>query len=284
MKNKAKLNIILAMLIFGTIGIFREQIPMPSSFIAIMRSLLGSIFLLIIGGKNINFSNIKSNIKYLLLSGSAIGVNWVLLFEAYNYTSIPAATLYYYMAPIFVILCSPIFLKESLALKDILCGLVAALGIFFVSGIIGGSSNNFSLKGMLFGLGAAVLYSSVVIMNKKIVGISAIDKTIVQLTASTLVLIPYFLINRDFSALTFSYKSVVLIIIMGIVHTGIAYSLFLGSIDKVSAKTTAILSYLDPVFAIILSSVFYMSMPSVYTVLGAVMILGSSLFMELSRK
>ena len=114
MKNKAKLNIILAMLIFGTIGIFREQIPMPSSFIAIMRGLLGVLFLFVIGGKNINISDIKSNINYLLLSGSAIGISWVLLFEAYNYTSIPAATLYYYMAPIFVILCSPIFLKESL--------------------------------------------------------------------------------------------------------------------------------------------------------------------------
>ena len=36
-----------SMLIFGTIGIFRRSIPLPSAFLAFARGILGGLFLLV---------------------------------------------------------------------------------------------------------------------------------------------------------------------------------------------------------------------------------------------
>ena len=174
---------ILAMLIFGTIGIFVRYIPLPSSVIAVGRGIIGTAFLfLFIKGKGIPISwpDIRQNLLLLCLSGAALCGNWTFLFEAYRYTSIATATLCYYMAPIIVILVSPIFLKEKLTARKLLCVLTALAGMVLVSGIgqEGGSAN---MTGVFFGLCAAFCYACIVIFNKKIKPMAAYDKTIVQL-------------------------------------------------------------------------------------------------------
>ena len=171
-ENKSKIMIVLAMSIWGTIGIFRRYIPMPSGMIAFTRGLIGTIFLLLvilIGRKKISFKAIKENLILLILSGTLMAVNWILLFEAYKYTTVATATVCYYMEPVFVMMVSPIFLKEKLSVKKVICILVSLGGMAFVSGIFKTSGFNAGdFKGVLLGLGAAALYASVVIINKKI--------------------------------------------------------------------------------------------------------------------
>ena len=171
-ENNAKVSLILAMVIFGTIGIFRKYIPLPSGIVACSRGILGVAFLLaFIKIKKIKMDGqaIKNHLKILLISGVFIGLNWVLLFESYRYTSVAVATLCYYMAPIFVMLASPFVLKEKLTVKKSLCVAVALLGMVFVSGVLdGGISGISELKGVLFGLGAAALYATVVMMNQSL--------------------------------------------------------------------------------------------------------------------
>ena len=166
-----KLKILTSMAIFGTVGIFVRFIPMASAGIAFCRGVLGCIFLLVLmalTGKKPNLKDMKRNGWILALSGAAIGFNWIFLFEAYNYTSVATATLCYYLAPILVILASPLVLKEALTLKKGLCALTALVGMVLVSGILEtGFTGLAEMKGILFGLGAAVLYASVILMNKK---------------------------------------------------------------------------------------------------------------------
>lgn len=286
MKNKenlAKLKIASAMLIFGTVGIFREMTPLPSDLIALCRGLIGALFLLILKGGKLNFKAIKQNLLPLIISSIALGLNWVFLFEAYNYTTVAAATLYYYMAPMIIIIASPFILKESFKLRDLLFVLTSLLGIALVSGVFEGGNSAFSIKGLCFGISAAFLYATVVITNKKLKDISALDRTISQLIISAAVLLPYFLIGNDLSDITLEPKSIFLLAIMGIVHTGIAYALYFGALPKIPTKTAAIFSYIDPVFAIILSSALALNMPSIYVIFGAVLILGSSFISELLK-
>ena len=171
-ETNAKASLILAMAIFGTIGIFRKYIPLSSGIVAFTRGLLGVAFLLVfIKVKKIRMDKktIKAYLKILLISGGFIGLNWVLLFESYRYTSVAVATLCYYMAPIFVMVASPFLLKEKLSTKKIVCVMVALLGMVFVSGVLDGGITDISeIKGIIFGLGAAALYASVVMMNQKI--------------------------------------------------------------------------------------------------------------------
>ena len=286
--TNAKASLILAMVIFGTIGIFRKYIPLPSGIVACARGILGVAFLLIfIKLKKIKMdkNSIKEHLMILLVSGGFIGLNWVLLFESYRYTSVAVATLCYYMAPIFVMIVSPFLLKEKLTAKKVLCVIVALIGMVFVSGVIDGGIKGVSeLKGILFGLGAAALYASVVMMNQKLGKVPTYDKTIMQLGAAAVVLIPYIFLVEDLSAITVTPLILIMLLIVGVVHTGIAYALYFGSMNGLKAQTVALFSYIDPIVAIILSAMFLKEPMTIYSGIGAVLVLGATMISELPEK
>jgi len=228
---------------------------------------------------------IKKYLAILLVSGGFIGLNWVLLFESYRYTSVAVATLCYYMAPIFVMIVSPFLLKEKLTSRKMLCVIVALVGMVFVSGVLDGGITDISeLKGILFGLGAAALYASVVMMNQKLREVPTYDKTIMQLGAAAVVLIPYILFVEDLSAVTLTPLMAIMLIIVGVVHTGIAYALYFGSMNGLKAQTVALFSYIDPIVAIILSALFLKEPMTVYSAIGAVLVLGATMISELPEK
>lgn len=287
-ETNAKVSLILAMVIFGTIGIFRKYIPLPSGIVACVRGILGVAFLLVfIKIKKIKMDKeaIKKHLWILLVSGGFIGLNWVLLFESYRYTSVAVATLCYYMAPIFVMIVSPFLLKEKLTVKKVLCVIVALIGMVFVSGVLdGGISDVSEMKGILFGLGAAALYATVIMMNQKLREVPTYDKTIMQLGAAAVVLIPYILFVEDLSAVVLTPLIVFMLIIVGVVHTGIAYALYFGSMNGLKAQTVALFSYIDPIVAIILSAMFLKEPMTIYSAIGAVLVLGATMISELPEK
>ena len=287
-KTSAKLQMILSMFIFGTIGIFVRYIPLPSGAIAAVRGVVGTLFLILfmaITRKKINFSDIRSKALLLFVSGAAIGVNWILLFEAYRYTSVSKATLCYYLAPVFVMLASPFLLKERLTVKKTLCIATALMGMVFVSGVFeGGENGSFELLGILLGVLAAMVYASVVLMNKKLGDIGAYDRTVVQLGSAAVVVIPYSLIAENITFDAISPLAIILIIVVGIVHTGIAYALYFGAMKNLPAQSIAIYSYIDPIVAIILSTIILPEKMSVFGIVGAVMILASTFVCEVSFK
>ena len=284
--NKDKMMMIGAMTIFGTIGIFRKYIPLPSSLLALARGIIGTAFLLFlvlaVKRDKLSIEAIKRNFVFLIVSGAFIGFNWILLFEAYQYTTVATATLCYYMAPVIVVLVSPFLFKERLTLLKAICVAVALAGMVFVSGIpqsgFGGMSE---LKGILLGLGAATLYAIVVILNQYIKDIPAYDKTIMQLGTAAIAILPYTLLTENFADISFTPVAVLMLLFVGIVHTGIAYTLYFGSMSGLKAQTIALFSYIDPVVAIILSAVILQENIGLWGVIGAVMVLGSTMVSEL---
>ena len=281
-----KMKILTSMAIFGTVGIFVRFIPMASAGIAFCRGVLGCIFLLVLmalTGKKPNLKDMKRNGWILALSGAAIGINWILLFESYRYTTVAIATICYYLAPAFVTLASPL-VGEKLTVKKLLCIGVALVGMVFVSGVLQGNQQS-SFLGVVLGVGAAVFYASVILLNKKLSPIGAYDKTLCQLGAASLVVAPYILLTGGIYFGDMSPVSWIMLGVLGIVHTGIAYALYFGGIRDVNAQTAAILSYLDPVLSILLSALILRERLDVFSVAGAVLILGSALYSELpSRK
>ncbi|MBE5801382.1 MAG: EamA/RhaT family transporter [Clostridiales bacterium] len=282
--KKANYAFILSMIIFGTIGIFRRYIPLPSGMIAFARGLIGMLFLLAytrVRGIRISFADIRKNGLKLFLSGIFLGFNWILLFEAYRYTSVAVATLCYYMAPILVILVSPILFRESLTPVKIVCVAVAFLGMVLVSGVTNISGvGKAEITGILLGLGAAVLYACVVLMNKKISGISAYDKTIVQLGTAAAVILPYTLLTEQVAGQAWSGLTIICLLLVGVVHTGVAYALYFGSVSEMKAQTAALLSYLDPVVAILLSALLLGERMTLAGAIGAVLVLGAAILSE----
>lgn len=287
-KIKAYINIIMAVVIWGSIGVFRRNIPMSSAALAFVRAALGTIVLLLpaLFVKNKDEEKLSKKVIFSLFAcGVLVGVNWVFLFESYKYTTVATATLCYYMEPTMLIGLSPIFFKEKLGVRKLLCALAALAGMVLISGILeinGGGQKSF--KGVLLGLGAAVLYTFVVIINKKFPVKSAMKKTRLQLIFATLVIGIYLLITGDNSFLEFTPASLILTLIVGVVHTGIAYVLFYGSVEKLPAASVAIISYIDPVLALILSAVVLREGISLAGILGAILIISSAIISEIPIK
>lgn len=271
------------MLIFGTIGIFVKYIPLTSSTIAMARGYMGAAFLLFVmflSGKKPSFAAIKKNALALIMSGAAIGVNWIFLFEAYNYTSVAVATLCYYMQPVLLIVLTPFVLKQKLSVKKILCVPAALVGMVLVSGVLFGKQE-VSLTGVTLGLCAAVFYTAAVIINRFLKDISSYDATLVQLFVAALVITPYNIFAGVAPTGIFDVKAVIMLVVVGFLHTGLTYYLYFSSIKALPSETVAIYSYIDPAFAILLS-IFFLHEPMTVTgVVGAVLILGACIFSEI---
>jgi len=267
------------MIIFGTIGIFVKFIEMPSAVICMFRGFVGGLLLLLfmlIKSKKPNLTSIKQNIFLLLISGALLGFNWILLFESYKYTSIATATLCYYMAPVIIVVISPFVFKEKLTVKKTACVFVSLLGMFLISGVIGGSGiKSGELKGIGLGLLSAVTYAVIIVLNKKLKDISPYEQTFSQLLICGVVMLVYSLFTKDLFGIATSKTGVLALVFVCLIHTGLAYLLYFGSFRKIDAQTIAIMSYIDPTVAVIISAMFDTPMTPL-GIVGAVLIIGSS--------
>lgn len=282
-KISPRAQLVLSMFIFGTIGVFRRWIPFPSSVVALARSVIGLVFLLILRAvrrEPVDRAAVKKNLVKLLILGAMLGFNWIFLFEAYNHTSVAAATMCYYMAPVIIILLSPLVFGEKITLRKGLCAAAAVFGMVLVSDVLTGGLHG--AKGLLFGLIAAALYAAIVIVNRTLRDISAEDRTILQFAAAAAVMLPYVLVTEDVAALRFTPSVLLLLLTVGVVHTGFAYVLYFGSIPLVPAQTAAILSYIDPVVAVLLSLTLLKEPMSVPAMFGAALVIGAMVFSELT--
>ncbi|MBE6763985.1 MAG: DMT family transporter [Ruminococcaceae bacterium] len=277
-------QMILSMVIFGTVGIVVSYIPMDATMIVALRALIGVFVMavaMVLRRKSINRSAILQNIWWLLLSGICLSANWVLLFMSYSYTgSVAVSTVCYYMAPVFMMLLSPLVLRERLSGLRVFCVMIAVGGVALLSFedlTIGTGAQAF--VGILMALGAAVLYAAVVLINKVMKRLPSQEATFVQLLVAAVVMLPFaFLVQRE--AIVLTVGSVVPMLILGVLHTGVAYMLFFGAAGKLSAQTTALLSYLDPFVAVVLSALLLHQQLGVLEIVGASMILGAAFIGE----
>lgn len=277
-----------AVTIFSTVGAVGKLISIPAAFLTLFRGIIGSLFLMLLvalSGKKFAFGIVKKNFWKLVASGIGMAMNWLLYFESLNYTSVAVAIVCNYMAPIIVVLASPFVFGEKLTKKKMICVVTALIGIVFVSGLIGsdlsGSSN---FIGVIIALISAFFYAEMIIMNKVVSDVPAYDKTIVQMITVAVIVGPYAFMTQDISAVAFSPATVALIVYIGIVNTGIAYALYFGSMAGLKAQTVAIISYIDPILAVFISAVIMHEPMTLMTLIGAALVIGSTLISELPEK
>ncbi|MCC3359223.1 DMT family transporter [Bacillus sp. REN16] len=286
---KAKLSFIVVMLIFGSIGLFVKNINLSSSEIALFRGAVGSLFLIgasFLVKQRFSLKTTKKNLVLLLLSGAALGFNWIFLFESYRYTTIANATLSYYFAPIFVMILAPFLLKEKWTWMKGLSIPIAFLGLLLVvnpGGEMAIGTYNHPV-GIMYGLLAAALYTSVILMNKFIQNLSDFETTIMQLLTASIVLFPYVLSTQNLNYAGLGIKSLSLLLVVGIIHTGVAYLLYFSVLKKLKGQTIAVLSYIDPISAVIMAAIILNESMGFVQIVGGVLILGSTFISEMNWK
>ncbi len=283
--NTAKIKYISAMLIFGSVGLFVRMLPFPSAQIALARGLIGCLFLLssvFCFRKQLSLRRIRADLWVLIFSGVAIGINWILLFQSYRYTSISNATICYYCAPVIVVLLSPLILKEKLTTVKLCCIGAALLGVILITGSGGQGSND--LAGILYGLGAAAFYAAVVLLNKFFRRVTNMERTIVQLGAATVSLFPYVLLTSPIDTGLITTQSIFLLLVVGIIHTGFSYFLYFSGLGALKGQTAALFSYIDPLTAILLSALLLKEPMGLKQIVGGALILGSTLAVDFFTK
>lgn len=283
-KANPRLQLVVAMTVFGTLGLFVRNISVSSGELALYRAVLAALLIgvyLLVSRQKIPFARIKKEVPLLLLSGAAMGVNWILLFEAYRYTSVSVATLSYYFAPVIVTLVCPILFHEKLTGKKFLCFVMSTLGLVLITGI-GDTRGSDDLKGILFGLSAAVFYATVILLNKSIHQVEGIPRTFLQFLSAIVVLIPYVLSTNGITLSSLNAVGWVNLLIVGLVHTGITYCLYFSSLKELPGQEAAILSYIDPLVAVLVSVTLLGESMTAMQVIGGALILGFTLLNELS--
>ena len=277
-----RIMLIITMGVFGTIGVFVRYIPVSSGELALYRAILATLLIgayLIITRQKLPLSHVKREAGVLFLSGAAMGCNWIFLFEAYRHTTVSMATISYYFAPVIVTVVCPVIFKEKLTRKQIICSIMATCGLILITGI--GDLSGGGLLGIFFGLIAAMLYATVIILNKYIKNVNGIYRTFVQFIAAIVVLVPYVLATSKVTVLNINKAGLVCLLIVGFIHTGVAYCMYFSSIKELPGQKVAIISYIDPLVAVVLSVVFLGEAMSWYQVLGGILILGFTLISEM---
>lgn len=274
-----------SMAIFGTLGLFVRNISVSSGELALYRAILAAILIAIylaVTKQRIPVQNIRREIPLLLVSGVAMGINWILLFEAYKYTTVSVATLSYYFAPVIVTAACPLLFREKLTAKQIVCFVMSTLGLVMITGIGDVGKSGTDLIGILFGLGAAVFYAAVVLLNKFIKNVEGIHRTFLQFLAAIITLIPYVAATSGVTLGGMDGKGWICLLIVGIVHTGITYCMYFSSLKELPGQKAAILSYIDPLVAVLVSVLLLNETMTVWQAVGGILILGFTLWNEIS--
>ena len=284
--KRARLMLIVSMFIFGTLGPFVRNISVSSGELALYRAVMAALMIatfLLITKQKIPFENIKKEIPLMLFSGMAMGINWILLFEAYKYTTVSVATLSYYFAPVIVTILCPFIFKEKLTVKQIICFVMSTVGLVLITGI-GDAGGGSDLIGILFGLGAALFYATVVLLNKFIKNVGGIHRTFLQFVSAIVILIPYVMMTSGVTLGNLNEIGWVNLLVVGLIHTGITYCLYFSALKELPGQKAAILSYIDPLVAVLISVIILGETMTLWQAVGGIFILGFTLWNEISPK
>lgn len=274
---------LLAVTIYGTIGLFIHYVNASSEFIVFCRGAIGSLFIatvMLIKRQKIDFKAISSNLSLLAMSGVCLGLNWVFLFSGYK-RALALTSLCNYTAPLFVVIISTLFLKEKINFKQIICIITSFVGVVLISGIF--DSRGVDLYCIVCGMLAAACFVGLVLLNRRFKNIKDLDKTIIQLAFSAITVLPYMVINSSIPT-SLDTTSIIILILLGIVHTGIAYILYFSSIDTLPVEEVAVLGYIEPALSVIIGILILKETSSIFSIIGAIVIIVSAILIELFKE
>ena len=283
-RSKNLILFVASMVIFGTNGLIVANISLGSAEIVLMRTFLGSLFLLaiVLVKRSFSFADLKADLVPATIGGAALGLNWVLLFSAYRSAGVGLSTLTYYCGPIIVLALSPVLFREKLTWNKLLAIAAVAVGMFCITGDIEPGSD--VQTGILFGGGAALLYASLIVANKRVKRLSGLNCAMYELIVAFFVVLIYLVASNVKLPVIPAAEDIVWVLVIGLVNTGLAYYLYFSSLQKLPGQTVALVCYIDPLTALLVSGAFLGEKLFAVQIAGAVLILGGACLGELKFK
>jgi len=271
-KNKNLMEIHSAVFLFGLSGLFGKFLMLSSTIIVLGRAFFSSIFLLILilyVKKDIKLKE-KKHYLYLIIMGVILAIHWSTFFESIKVSTVAIGLLTFSTFPVFVTFLEPFFLREKLKLSDVLIAIVTLLGVMLV--IPKFQLGNSSTQGVVWGIVSGFTYAILSMLNKKFVKeYSSLVIAFYEQFIATIVLLPFLFLNKPI----FTLKDILVLVLLGIVFTGISHSLFINGLKNIKTQTAGIIASLEPVYGIVFAAFLLGEIPTLREILGGVIILST---------
>ena len=278
-----RIKLVLVMVIWGSLGVFTRSIPLSALSLAFLRALIALPVLFAVLKMKKTEKVEWRLLKPYIISGSLLGFRWLTLFYGYKHTSISSAVIIYNMCPVYVMIAAPLLRKETISKIQIAVVFFSFLGLFMIVGQ--NLSEGYGYLGMALSAVSGMLYATIILINRSIR--SRVDNqtgTFVQISAAMIVLLPFVLAEgniltvRDLDA-----AAVIYTILLGVLHTGIVYTIFFSLTTQMKSLEIVLYSYLEPLFGILFSVIFIGEKLTVLQIIGGILILGSTYIGEILK-
>ena len=285
MDGKSLIKFLCSLLLFGLNGVVASNIAMTSYEIVLLRTMIGSVLLIVLfllGKRRLHVRQYPKDALFITLSGVAMGMGWVFLYEAYQQIGVSLASLLYYCGPVIVMALSPLVFKERLTAPRVVGFAIVVVGVVLVNGNASGELN---VWGLFCGAMSAVMLALIIMLNKQSKSITGMENSVIQLTVSFLTAAVVVGIRQGFQ-LDVPAEAWPWVLVLGLVNTGIGCYLYFSSIGRLSVQTVAVCGYLEPLSAVVSAALLLGESMTALQIIGAVCIIGGAMISELikSRK
>lgn len=281
--KKSFIKYITALLLFGLNGIVASNINLKSYEIVFLRTGIGSILLIALFLLKIRKTKTIKNrrdMMFITLSGMAMGISWICLYEAYAQIGVGISSLLYYCGPVILMALSPVLFRERLTFRKIIGFVFVMIGIFFVNKTVSGE--NIRVYGIVCGIISAFMYAFMVIFNKYTKEIKGLENSMVQLFVSFLT-VAVFTAVKSGAVIHISSGDAVWILILGLINTGLGCYFYFSSIGNLRVQTVAVCGYLEPLSAVAFSIFVLKEEMLPIQIAGAFLIICGAAVCELKR-
>ncbi len=265
--------IAIASIILGSNGIFTRFVNLPSPVLLFYRFLFGTIILLsyfLIRKRKLSFSIIQR--KEIVSIGIIITLLSVLAFYAFANTSIAHAEILLFAYPLYVIILGPLLLKEKIEKSTVLYIILSFIGLILIASSNNLRSLNQNMFGIIAGFIAGILFAIYMLLAKMIRNkIEGLELNLYSLIISVFLLFPFLFIFQY----TLDFLKIILLAVMGLFHSALALSFYYTGVKMVKAQHVGIISYFEPLSAVIFALLIFGEIPSIYTLIGGGLIIYS---------
>jgi drug/metabolite transporter (DMT)-like permease len=273
------------MIIWGSLGVFTRTIPLSALSLAFLRALIAlPVLFVVMKMKKKKSDRVKwTLLKPYVISGVLLGFGWLTLFYGFKHTSISSAVMIYNMCPVYVMIAAPLILKEAITKLQRAVILISLLGLFLIVG--DNLLEGYEYMGLALSAISGMLYAAIVLINRSIkIRVDNQTATFVQMLAAMIVLLPFVLMDGTIlTVVNLDAMEIASTILLGIVHTGVAYSIFFSLYAHMKSVDIVAYSYLEPLFGILFSVLFVGETLTFPQIIGGVLILGSTYIGEILK-
>ena len=271
-----RIKLVLVMIIWGSLGVFTRSIPLSALSLAFLRAFIALPVLFVVM-KMKKGDKVKGQLLLpYLISGVLLGFGWLTLFYGFKHTSISSAVMIYNMCPVYVMIFAPLVLKETISKIQIAVIFISFLGLFLIVGH--NLSEGYGYMGLVLSAVSGMLYATIVLINRSIkVRVDNQTATFVQILTAMIVLLPFVLIDGNvFTVVQLDAIAVIYTILLGVLHTGVAYTMFFSVYAHMKSVEIVSYSFLEPLFGILFSVIFIGETLTFPQIIGGFLILGSN--------